>query len=117
MTKQERRLHRQFDALAASIPGSRRALNRLLAPGRWPVRLPVVILLILGGVFSFLPVLGLWMLPLGLMLLAIDVPFLRPAITTASVRTRRFVRLRLRRRRRKRRASQASGGKSPSPRR
>jgi hypothetical protein len=31
----------------------------------------------LGGIFSILPLLGLWMLPLGLLLLAQDVPFLR----------------------------------------
>jgi hypothetical protein len=30
-----------------------------------------------GGVFSILPVLGLWMLPLGLVLIAQDIPFLR----------------------------------------
>ena len=116
MTKQERRLHRQFDALSGSVPGSRPVLARLMGPGRWPVRLPVAIALILGGIFSFLPVLGLWMLPLGLMLLAIDAPFLRPAITTASIRVRRFIRRRLARRRRRRRA-QASGGTRPSPRR
>ncbi len=33
--------------------------------------------LIFGGIFSFLPILGVWMLPLGLMLIAADVPFLR----------------------------------------
>jgi hypothetical protein len=43
---------------------------------RW-VRLPIAILLIVASFFSFLPVLGLWMLPLGIMLLAVDVPFLR----------------------------------------
>ena len=32
------------------------------------------VLLICGGLFSFLPILGLWMLPLGLGLLADDVP-------------------------------------------
>ena len=37
------------------------------------------ILLILGGIFSFLPVLGLWMLPLGLLLIAQDVPLLQKA--------------------------------------
>ncbi len=36
------------------------------------VRIAVALLLILGGIFSFLPVLGLWMLPLGLMLVAQD---------------------------------------------
>nr|WP_186416775.1 hypothetical protein [Bosea sp. CS1GBMeth4] len=38
------------------------------------VRVPAGLVLIAGGVFSFLPVLGVWMLPLGLMLLAADVP-------------------------------------------
>ena len=36
-------------------------------------------LLILGGVLSILPILGLWMLPLGLILLAEDIAPLRRA--------------------------------------
>lgn len=40
-------------------------------------RFPLAIGLMLGGVFGFLPVLGFWMLPLGLALLAMDLPFLR----------------------------------------
>jgi hypothetical protein len=36
-------------------------------------------LLVAGGVLSILPFLGLWMLPLGLVLLAEDVPRLRLA--------------------------------------
>jgi hypothetical protein len=43
---------------------------------RW-ARLPAGLVLILGGIFSFLPLLGIWMLPLGLMLIAADVPFLQ----------------------------------------
>ncbi len=39
------------------------------------VRIPVGFLFILGGVFSFLPVLGLWMLPVGLAILAPSFPF------------------------------------------
>jgi hypothetical protein len=45
-----------------------------------PVRIPVGVLLILGGVFSFLPGLGIWMLPLGLPLMASDVPSLRKRV-------------------------------------
>lgn len=41
------------------------------------LRAPVAVLLLCGGVFAFLPVLGLWMLPLGILLLADDLPFLR----------------------------------------
>jgi hypothetical protein len=49
----------------------------LLKPSsRW-VRIPSGTLLIAGGVLSILPFLGIWMLPLGLALLAEDVPALR----------------------------------------
>ncbi|MEY9183956.1 hypothetical protein ABIG06_005531 [Bradyrhizobium sp. USDA 326] len=49
----------------------------LLRPSsRW-VRIPSGTLLVAGGVLSFLPLLGVWMLPLGLALLAEDVPALR----------------------------------------
>jgi hypothetical protein len=43
---------------------------------RW-VRIPLALVLIVGGFFSFLPILGLWMLPLGLVLFAQDVPVLQ----------------------------------------
>ena len=45
---------------------------------RW-VRVPAGGLLIGGGVFGFLPLLGFWMLPLGLVLLAEDWTVLRDA--------------------------------------
>jgi len=48
----------------------------LRKPSSRLVRIPLAILLIFGGIFSFLPVLGLWMLPLGLVLFAQDLPFL-----------------------------------------
>src|SRR5690349_7597543 len=72
------RLDREFDRLEGKLPGSvGRFTRRLRKPSwRW-VRLAVGILLILGGVLSFLPVLGLWMIPLGLLLIGQDVPFLR----------------------------------------
>lgn len=38
------------------------------------VRVPIGLLLVLGGLLGFLPVLGFWMLPLGLMVLAFDFP-------------------------------------------
>jgi hypothetical protein len=37
-------------------------------------RVPAGIALMAGGVFSFLPVLGIWMLPLGAVLIANDIP-------------------------------------------
>jgi hypothetical protein len=52
----------------------------LRRPSSRYVRIPLAIVLIFGGIFSFLPVLGLWMLPLGLLLFAQDVPFLQRPI-------------------------------------
>jgi hypothetical protein len=52
-------------------------LRSLRQPSRRWLRIPAGFLLILGGLLSVLPVLGLWMLPLGLVLLAEDVPALR----------------------------------------
>jgi hypothetical protein len=40
-------------------------------------RIPMGIGLCLGGLLWFLPVLGLWMLPLGLLVLSEDIPWLR----------------------------------------
>jgi hypothetical protein len=49
----------------------------LRRPSSRLVRIPLAILLVVGGVLSFLPILGLWMLPLGLLLIAQDVPLLQ----------------------------------------
>jgi hypothetical protein len=46
-------------------------------------------LLVLGGLFSFLPVLGIWMLPLGLLLLAFDIQALKPTVGWALCRGER----------------------------
>jgi hypothetical protein len=42
---------------------------------RW-ARIPAAAFLIVGGLLSVLPILGLWMLPMGLALLADDLPLL-----------------------------------------
>lgn len=55
-------------------------MSWLRQPSSRLVRIPLALLLILGGIFSFLPVLGLWMLPLGLLLFAQDVPLLQPPL-------------------------------------
>jgi hypothetical protein len=68
------RLERLVDLLP---PRPAAAVRFLRQPsGRW-LRIPAGLLLIVGGVFAFLPILGLWMLPFGLALLAEDVPALR----------------------------------------
>lgn len=63
---------------------------------RW-VRVPIALLLILGGILAFLPVLGIWMLPLGLLFLAQDVPFLqRPILQALTWLERKWIALRRR---------------------
>ena len=89
MSKQSRRLHRQFDALARGIPPARGLIAWLLADRMRRVRLPIACLLILGGFLSILPVFGIWMLPLGILLLAVDIPALRPAVGALAIRVRR----------------------------
>ena len=84
-----RRLDRQFEALGRIAPPARWALASLRRRRLAAIRIPVGLALVLGGVLSILPFLGLWMLPLGLMLLAVDLPLLRPAVTTALIRLRR----------------------------
>jgi hypothetical protein len=50
---------------------------RLPLPGSWIVRVLIGLVLILGGFLGFLPILGFWMVPLGLMVLSIDLPIAR----------------------------------------
>jgi hypothetical protein len=72
----ERRLRR----LLRRLPSRMQAITRWLRKpaSRW-ARIPAGLLLILGGCLAILPVFGLWMFPLGLMLLADDLPPLRRA--------------------------------------
>ena len=74
----ERRLDRSLDRLQSRLPGwiARPVGGLRNRDARW-IRIPVGILLILGGFVGFLPILGFWMVPLGLLLLALDIPFLR----------------------------------------
>jgi hypothetical protein len=58
-------------------PRPARLVGWLREPSSRLARVPVAALLMVGGIFSFLPVLGLWMLPLGLLLVAQDVPVLQ----------------------------------------
>ena len=68
----------QFDRLEAVCPDYlAKPIHFLREPKlRW-LRFAAGVLLIAGSFFWFLPILGLEMFPIGLMLIAIDVPFLR----------------------------------------
>lgn len=75
------------------VPPLRGPMSTLRRDSWFPVRFPVALLLIAGGFLSFLPVLGIWMLPLGLLLLAVDLPILRGPISVFVIRARRKARL------------------------
>jgi hypothetical protein len=68
----------RLERLIRRLPEHRQPPVRWLRSpaARW-VRLPLGILFILGSVLFLLPIFGLWMLPVGLLLLAEDVPALR----------------------------------------
>lgn len=91
MTPTERRFQRQFEVLSRLVPALRRPLVLLRRKGWRLVRLPVALMLIAGGLLSFLPVLGVWMLPFGLLLLAVDLPLLRSPISVLMIRARRRI--------------------------
>ena len=74
------------------IPHHDHRLERLIdrLPGRWCTaarwlrqpssrwaRIPAGVLFLVGGCLAILPILGLWMIPVGLILLAEDIPPLR----------------------------------------
>ena len=99
--KDKRRLNRHLDRWQERIPDwAARALGWLRKPSsRW-VRIPVGVALVCAGFLGFLPVLGVWMLLPGLLLLALDLPFLRRPMRVLIVRGKRWwrrVRFRLRR--------------------
>lgn len=77
-------LDRHFAWIAERLPAKAgRFVHWLRQPSsRW-VRIPLAFLLIIGGILSFLPILGIWMLPLGLLLIAQDLPFLQPPLARA----------------------------------
>jgi hypothetical protein len=57
-----------------------RVVHKVRSPGGAAYRIPLGVLLIAAGLVGFLPILGFWMVPLGLAILAQDVPFLRPPL-------------------------------------
>ncbi len=57
--------HLKFGSRRFALPASRLA------------RIILGALLICGGILGFLPVLGFWMVPLGLIILSVDIPAVR----------------------------------------
>ena len=90
--KGQARFQRQFRLLRRENPRIACALERV-SHRRWRVlRLPIAILLVMGGIFSILPILGLWMLPAGLFLMAIDIPPLQRPVGWLLVKIRVLLR-------------------------
>ena len=87
MVNTKAELNRYFDMIDRQVPiRISRSIHWLRKPTSFGARLVVTSLLIIGGIFSFLPVLGLWMLPLGLLLIAQDIPFLqRPLVKSLAL--------------------------------
>ena len=85
----QRRLDRQFRVLSRLSPTAHAVMAQ--GGGRLGaiVRVPLGVVLVIGGMLFFLPFLGLWMIPLGLMVLAVDLPLLRPAVSAGIIRLRR----------------------------
>jgi hypothetical protein len=73
-THHDPRLERLIEYLPERWRGTARWLREPAA--RW-VRIPIGILFLIGGFLAFLPLLGLWMFPVGLILLAEDLSPLR----------------------------------------
>jgi hypothetical protein len=91
------KLREAFLNLENEVPGSvARQIRNLRHPAsRW-ARVPIGLLFVLGGLLApLIPVLGVWMLPLGLLLLAYDVPILRrPTANFTIWSTRKWIALR-----------------------
>ena len=72
----------RVDQLIGRLPPRLNAVVRWLRrPASAWMRRAAAMLLICGGLLGFLPILGFWMLPIGLLLLAEDVPLLKSART------------------------------------
>jgi hypothetical protein len=87
----ERKLDRElfetaFAELLKELPETMaRPLARLRGPGmRW-ARVSLGLAFIVGGTLSFLPVLGIELMPFGLLLLAHDAPILQRPVATATL--------------------------------
>lgn len=64
--------------------------SKLDSVRKWPkiARASLGILLILGGILGFFPVLGFWMIPLGLVILAADFRWARHSLVNLRMRLR-----------------------------
>ncbi|MDF1846337.1 MAG: hypothetical protein P1U69_03970 [Parvibaculaceae bacterium] len=76
--------------------------RKIPLPGSAPIRMGAGVLLVIGGILGFLPILGFWMIPLGILFLSVDLHSVR--------RWRRQIEVRLGRRRQRKREERRSSG-------
>src|SRR6188508_959977 len=77
-------LDEELDQLQARVPHRvSKVMEKVRSPSAKPFRIPLGIALTVGGVVGFLPILGFWMIPLGLAVLAQDLPVMRPPLAWA----------------------------------
>jgi hypothetical protein len=88
--KARERLDRQFQRLRRMLPWLDGWIHHLQSDRAAMIRLPLALLFTLGGLLWFLPFLGLWMLPMGLFLLAVDIPALQTPVSGIFIRVRRW---------------------------
>lgn len=81
-----RELDQAYEGLQDEVPDRvARAIRWLRDPKGRKVRLPLGLVCIVASFFWFLPVIGLELLPIGLLLVAQDVPFLRKPVARATL--------------------------------
>ena len=74
-------LDEELDRLQARLPHKvSRFMQKVRSPEVAPYRIPAGIALTAGGIVGFLPILGFWMIPLGLIVMAKDIPPLQPVL-------------------------------------
>ncbi len=71
-----------------TTPRRTRVFERLPPRLRRPARIVAGVLLLIGGVLGFLPIVGFWMIPLGLSILAVDIPAAARALARLRAMTR-----------------------------
>lgn len=84
VTQGKQTLDKAYENLEQETPDRvSRAIRWLRKPeARW-IRWPVGLALIVAGFFGFLPIIGIEMIPVGLLLIAQDIPFLRKPVGKA----------------------------------
>jgi len=77
-------LNQYLDLASSKLPNwIAQSLKWLREPSRRLMRIGAGVAMIVGGLLAFLPVLGVWMLPLGLILLSQDISILQRPVLKA----------------------------------